>query len=402
MRRIRMVLAVAPFVAVLALAPAAAAQDGSPPADQSSGDRPTRSIEGPFDALERIGIAEWGEDYAGVWRDPDDDSAHVAVRSRTGRSVPASWSGATVHQVARSQRELEAFRERFSRQAERIIREDGVRLSMWGLDPASNSVKIDVIGTVEDLPRAREVIARAMGPGPVDLPITLVAVPGGAVQHSRTNDPDPHTAGALINNGTKNCTSGWYWQKTTQEGTHYRFLTAGHCLPGAFWWNNGSLWGLGGATAWNGLNEIGVLHVDAAALVPYTAGRDYVYLGGPTSNAAMNMFYEDAGWHIGITGVRTSGAVLGESQVFTGAVEQTAMIVAFYDDWGNFTEIRYWINKARCWGQPGDSGAPVFRYHADGDVLAMGIYLATIQAVGDSCLYTPLIAVKAVYGGILA
>jgi streptogrisin C len=432
--RSRRVLAAVAVLAVAAGVAAITATGGSgaaevrpaeaPPADQvggvssptttsyAVGEAPKREakaaidVEGPLEGLERAGREAFGADYAGTWR-ADDGSVHVAVAGGAASAAPTSLRAdvsdptaetateATVEVVEHPLAEIESFRARFDEAGEAIITDGGVRLASWWVDPAANAVRVEVIGTEADLPAAAEIIARYVGEGPLQ----LEAVTGGAVPTSRTNDSDPHNGGTKIYNPFGTCTSGLYWFKAPST---LQMATAGHCvLAYSFWITTADWYGVTGGS-WNGMDDSGSDHVDAAMITLLSTGQPYFYVGGPSSSSLVYVSHSYAGSHSGLTGLRTSGAITGETQSGTGTVRSVNSTVAFYDGNGNYTDTRYGLNRADCWVQAGDSGGPVYRILTGGYIAAMGVIVAGLEDIGDQCYYTPVATIIAKYGGAVA
>lgn len=355
---------------------------GAPPTEEQ---RSLPAIPGPTSELEARAREAYGEDFAGIALD-ENDQVFVAVRTVNGRAAASALGDTPVRSVTYSLAELQAAQDRLDLAFEEV-EAAGVVLAEWWVDRAANTLAAAVVGTEADLAAAERVILDHIGP----TPLALQAVASRPQPTSRTADADPHKSGARMDNASGTCTSGPLWNK---PGGGQAMMTAGHCRNGvALWLSGGLLFGGTGST-WNGLDIVGTNRIDALAMTSLYSGTNNFYTGGPTSNTSdtFDMYYVSTYDHLGLTGLKTGGAITGEQQIGTGTVVAVGVSAAFG---GGPT---YHLNRADCNPVAGDSGGPV--YH-----LAQGEYQVILGLIaGDSietdrCLYVPTWAIQNVYGG---
>ncbi|MDH6622511.1 streptogrisin C [Streptomyces sp. LBL] len=154
-----------------------------------------------------------GADYGGSWIDAGNQQLTVAVTSNaapsTVRAVRAV--GAQVRTVEHSARQLDATKARL----DRLRAPSGV--TGWSVDPAANTVLVNVVGQERTDNDVRQFVARAHEAGPVTVR-TVRSVPRTFAAGTVGGDP--------YYTGNVRCSIGF----SVQGG----FVTAGHCGgPGA-------------------------------------------------------------------------------------------------------------------------------------------------------------------------
>ncbi|MER7722082.1 S1 family peptidase [Streptomyces flaveolus] len=151
-----------------------------------------------------------GDDFGGSWFDAGRGRLTVAV---TADAAPATVravrsTGADVRTVTHSARHLDAAKQR----VDRLDAPAGV--SGWHVDPAANTVVVDVVADERADNDVRRFVARARAAGPV----TVRTVPSAPRTFAAgTVGGDPYYT------GNARCSIGF--------SVHGGFVTAGHCGP---------------------------------------------------------------------------------------------------------------------------------------------------------------------------
>lgn len=149
-----------------------------------------------------------GPAYGGAWFDAGSEKLTVAVTEDAGASTVEDLraSGAAVRTVEHSARQLDAAKSRI----DRLDAPPGV--SSWSVDPAANSVVVNVVDGERADNDVRAFVARARAAGPV----TVRTVPARAETFAAgTVGGDPYYTGNV------RCSIGF--------SVHGGFVTAGHC-----------------------------------------------------------------------------------------------------------------------------------------------------------------------------
>ncbi len=122
----------------------------------------------------------------------------------------------------------------------------------------------------------------------------------------------------------------------------------------------------------------------------------YFYVGDTWSNGGVYQNYWYAGNQVGLTGMRTSGAVSGDHQHLTGTV------ISMNNSVNNSAGVG-WVDGLAlgfCSVVGGDSGGPVFNVVEGGKNAMMGIVQGTPDPPFDFlCYYTPTNIIAANHGG---
>ncbi|MEU3252246.1 S1 family peptidase [Streptomyces sp. NPDC006997] len=149
-----------------------------------------------------------GSAYGGSWFDARSGKLTVAVTAdASGATVRALRdAGTTVRTVEHSARQLDAAKAR----VDRLDAPPGV--SSWHVDPAANSVVVDVVAGERSDNDVQRFVARAREAGPVTLR-TVPAAPGTFAAGTVGGDP--------YYTGNVRCSIGF--------SVHGGFVTAGHC-----------------------------------------------------------------------------------------------------------------------------------------------------------------------------
>ncbi|WP_081236570.1 S1 family peptidase [Streptomyces viridosporus] len=149
-----------------------------------------------------------GSAYGGAWFDTGSEKLTVAVTPDADASTVRALrdSGARVRTVEHSARQLDAAKSRI----DRLDAPSGV--SSWSVDPAANSVVVNVVDGERDDNDVRRFVDRARAAGPV----TVRTAPAAARTFAAgTVGGDPYYT------GNARCSIGF--------SVHGGFVTAGHC-----------------------------------------------------------------------------------------------------------------------------------------------------------------------------
>lgn len=369
-----------PFSTTTIVPEAPESQPGSKP-----GPRPKPADWTPAGLLARSARAYFGEEFAGVSASGAELTVHVKADGSSG--VPETFEGYRVEVVALSLAELEGAKLRLGLDHKKV-EDQGFVLASWGADIAANALKVDVVTDAARVKEAEAVIAEVL-PG---VPLVVIAVEGLAAPMARHNDTAGWGGAKIVSSG-QTCTAGIGW--VNQYGMEM-MLTAGHCQPSTpAIWMNGNSSAAYGWQVWNGLDSAAPWRNDLAAM---TSANGYVgafYIAGPTNCCGVTVSSAVTGTQAGLTGVRTSGAISGETIVSPGAVIDENQIVSL--PWG----LVNGLNRADCYAQPGDSGAPVYRVTTGGAIQVLGILVAADGApyATTRCWYTPGSVIYANHGG---
>jgi hypothetical protein len=149
-----------------------------------------------------------GASYGGAWFDADSGRLTVAVTADAGASAVRAVrsTGATVRTVEHSERRLDATKSRI----DRLSAPEGV--SSWHVDPAANSVVVNVVEGERTADDVERFVARAREAGPVTVR-TVPAAPRTFAAGTVGGDP--------YYTGNARCSIGF--------SVHGGFVTAGHC-----------------------------------------------------------------------------------------------------------------------------------------------------------------------------
>ncbi|MBC7273220.1 MAG: S1 family peptidase, partial [Streptomyces sp.] len=200
-----------------------AAADDSPPASLSPGlltamerdlglspaEATTRlTAERRATGLEPTARRTAGSAYAGSWFDADSGKLTVAVTPDAGKETVRTLrdAGTDVRTVEHSARQLDAAKAR----VDRLSAPSGV--SSWHVDPAANSVVVNVVEGERADNDVRRFVARAREAGPVTVR-TVAAAPRTFAAGTVGGDP--------YYTGNVRCSIGF--------SVHGGFVTAGHC-----------------------------------------------------------------------------------------------------------------------------------------------------------------------------
>ncbi|MBQ1088269.1 S1 family peptidase [Streptomyces sp. B93] len=200
-----------------------AAADDSPPAGLSPGlltamerdlglspaEATTRlTAERRATGLEPTARRAAGSAYAGSWFDADSGKLTVAVTPDAGKETVRTLrdAGTDVRTVEHSARQLDAAKAR----VDRLSAPSGV--SSWHVDPAANSVVVNVVEGERADNDVRRFVARAREAGPVTVR-TVAAAPRTFAAGTVGGDP--------YYTGNVRCSIGF--------SVHGGFVTAGHC-----------------------------------------------------------------------------------------------------------------------------------------------------------------------------
>lgn len=129
------------------------------------------AISTPADSIERAAEDLLGDNYAGISPAADGFVAYTA--GTPPPSVPAALANTPIHHVRYSLTQLKAFKADVDAAASAIAQR-GIRLTTWGIDPATNSIAITVADHAEQAPAVIHEIAGAEIPLTIALGATVV------------------------------------------------------------------------------------------------------------------------------------------------------------------------------------------------------------------------------------
>lgn len=125
---------------------------------------------------------------------------------------------------------------------------------------------------------------------------------------------------------------------------------------------------------------------------PMAADKASFSSGRRTANGGVHVdFFYYTQYQQGLSGIRVSGAVSGETFVAPGNVTGTDLTVNTAIGQLNHQ------NRANCAANEGDSGAPVFTVTPQGQIVAAGIQSGTTN--DTTCFYTPVKVIIDRFGG---
>lgn len=333
----------------------------------------------PGEELARLGLSLFGKDYAGI----DFIKGEPRLLVTRASALDVAQFGHPLKIVSHSLAELQTAHEILDREAPRLLAE-GWPLQSWGVDVAANRLSISL--RENSLNRGLALLNWELYDlfGSMPFVIEFSTAPFVAANGTRTSDYSPHNNGAKISGPGATCTSGFYW-------TSGRMATAGHCGSVGGSWTSGT--NTYGSIAVNGLNISGTNRLDVAFLSLSGSGQGWMFVGSPSSDTAVHVTKYYPGIQSGVTGLRISGAMSGETSYGGGAVLGVNLTVILDPATGSRA---YHMNSMECTAQIGDSGAPVFDIGSDGLYIAAGI-LSGFS--GHVCYYTPINYISSLMGG---
>src|SRR5690606_7598510 len=118
-----------------------------------------REVVDPGTAVEEAARSLWGRAFAGIWRD-EGGQLHVATTADDPGSL--ELGDVVSHRASHSFEDLTMYHAKLDGAAPDLI-DQGVRLAMWGVSPATNSVDVFVLTRHEELEGVAAAVLGAVG-----------------------------------------------------------------------------------------------------------------------------------------------------------------------------------------------------------------------------------------------